>query len=101
MRAEPTDDAPKSVLVDSILDDMPVFITDKIASISSELFVSESKQQVTGDQGMAGWENGLAGNSEPTGDGEATDVEQVVVEEVVRDVGRAAAEVRVINFHPS
>lgn len=53
-------DVPKSALVDSVLDDMPAYITDEIARVLDELVVDTSEGNGASAGGTTGWRDMVA-----------------------------------------
>lgn len=87
---ERMDYTPKATLVDSVLDQMPAFITDDITKVLDELLVSESGRLVPGVKGTTGW-NDDSVDSALTEDGAVGEVGQAVAEEnIIHNLGIAA-----------
>lgn len=98
---EPTDDTPKSVLVDSIWDDLPAYITDEITRAFDELSASEGERHAMSAEGTTdptGVADDLADGNRTRDDGEGMDGERVADKEVPLGANGAAAEVSVVGI---
>lgn len=92
-----TDDPRKAVLVESVLDDMPAYITDEVARALGELVVNGGEQQIAGAEGMAGQDEDVPGDRGSTGDDEMGHGDEQRDEGAGSHTGGTAAEVSVVD----